>query len=373
MTVVSMAGVLSFLYYVVSCNEVHFQAGLSYNCTDDTDVEGVSCLSPQDIIDIYNVPADTITRVPTRITTRLGRADILFVVDDSESMREEQESIADQFDQFLSAIAETDYQIAIITTNLEKDKGQFIEFPNGKIILSNSSGNGAIHNDNVDHFRATIRRPIDPQEHNDERGIAALNMALDKSAHSVFFRPHSLLVVIIISDEDERSFGGRTYGFVPPDQRELLIRPLEAIDRPATFFQRVNTKNRYSSVIVHSIIVKPGDERCRSEANGVEGHVYAEASKPDATLKGLYGNLKDGYIASICDRNYGDQLRPIAELTVEVVPIHLPCFPEPASIRLRVDDDDDIGYDLKGREIHITEDVHYGAEADVIFYCKEHL
>src|SRR5262245_37249544 len=52
-------------------------------------------------------------------------ADILFVVDNSGSMADEQQRLADNFDKFINQIAGAgDYQIGIVSTDLETMNGE---------------------------------------------------------------------------------------------------------------------------------------------------------------------------------------------------------------------------------------------------------
>src|SRR5687767_12360496 len=70
-----------------------------------------------------SIEESTITAVP--IAAR--PADILFIVDNSGSMADDQRRIAASFDVFineLSQVAIADYQIAVVTTDLSTDGGE---------------------------------------------------------------------------------------------------------------------------------------------------------------------------------------------------------------------------------------------------------
>ena len=416
------------VYIIIGCQELHFEAIPEFDCSEEADVEGVSCLDPELSADIFdedeweegedtdgdgdgdrdgtdsdrdgdrdrdgtdsdrdgdrngtgtgrdgdrdgtdtdaNDDAEPEERDisysrATAITTKLGRINILFVVDNSGSMKEELESIANQFDSFLSSIKKADYRIAITTTDWIEDRGRFLEFPNGEIFLSNPNRHGSKHNENVRLFQETVKRPIGNMD--DERGIYSLNMALDNMDHADFFRPHSLFMVIMISDEDERSYGGQVpeglYGTVPE---------LEPYDLPETFFRKVSHQIKYSIVSVHSIIVPPGDSACRAQSGGVEGRIYAQLSQPSSEILSKYGNIRSGHIGSVCSSNYSSQLGPIADTLSEVPPVSLPCFPK-GEVFFEVDGRR-VGYRVEGRQLIITEDeVSFGAKARIVFRCK---
>ena len=303
------------------------------------------------------------SRPKTRLKIKLGRINVLFVVDTSASMREELSSIANQFDSFLGDIRKADYQIAIITADAERDRGDFLGFSNGDLWLSNPDKDSSTHRRNVRDFQEVIQQSVGDLE--DERGIYALNMALDNTAHAEFFRPHSLLMVIIISDEDERSYGGQLpkgyFGSVPP---------LEPYDEPETFFRKVSHQNPYSIVTVHSIIVPPKDSKCREQAGGVEGHVYAQASKPSNKIRRQHGNIRQGHIGSICSTDYSSQLGPIADSLLKPPPISLPCFPIEETVSVRVGNKY-VKFDIEGRQLVINKKVSFGSNARVRFSCQD--
>lgn len=335
---------------------------------NDGDGDGVRGGDDDDDDDDYgdydNRESNNRYRPNASITTRLGRINILFVVDNSKSMEEELAGIANQFDTFLENIKKADYQIAITTTEIGygKNNGRFVEFSNGQKFLSNPAGDILIHRQNVQYFQETIKPVVDNTD--DERGIYALNAALDNAENDMFFRPHSLFVVIVISDEDERSYGGRV-----PEGRIGTVPPLESYDEPETFFRKASHKNTYSIVSLHSIIVKPGDTQCQAQSGGVEGRIYAEASNPSPDIISRYGNIRPGHLGSICATDYNSQLGPIANTLLEVPPISLPCFPEIRSVYLKVNRRD-VRFRVEGRKVIIADPVSFGSEARVLFRCQ---
>ena len=323
-------------------------------------------------------------RIPkSTINTTLGRIDILFVVDDSGSMAEELESIANQFNDFLSTISEVNYHIAMTTMDFYGNGGQLLNFGNGQNFLSNPAGDSAVHSQNVNYFNQAIQRLKSnaDSENSDEGGIFAVNMAVDNlqnyassaNQHSGFFRPHSLFMVIFVSDEDERSFGGQVpEGFV---DYEGLVKPLDEYDRPETFFRKVSEQHPFSIVAVHSIITPPGDSSCPSCLTSdcgkmrVEGRVYASASKPSQHILSRYGNIRTGHIGSICSTNYSSQLGPIADTLVQVPPFPLPCVPKAGGLKVIVEGKE-VNIRLENRKVHIEEKVSFGAQATIQFYCQ---
>ena len=281
-------------------------------------------------------------------------------------MKEELESIGKQFISFLNDIREADYQVAITTTDIVAGGGQFLAFSNGKNILANPQKNKAIHRQNIDLFREAITQPVQ-EEAGDERGIYAMNLALDNRSQSSFFRPHSLLLVVIVSDEDERSYGG----VVPKDYYDVKnrVQALELYDQPEVFFQKVTSQYKFSIVAVHSIIVPPGDLQCENDSGGIPGRVYAMAAEPDSDTLARYGNIRRGHIGSICSRDYKTQLGPVAYNLDEVPPVPLPCFPVPGSVYVKVEGRK-VNIHVEGRQVQVTDKVPFGVEAHISFRCQ---
>lgn len=235
------------------CSNVKFAPVMSQACIDynDTFGPGACILTPSG-------------ESQFTYTVRVGDIDILFVNDNSGSMYVEQDKVAKRFQGFLNSLINYNYQIAMITTDISASPnnppravnqngalqdGRFIAFPNGEKILANPSGDLMIHNQNIDGFKQTVRRPEtlvcdnagfnrDACPSGDERGVYALNMALDRAENSSFFRNTGHLAVIILSDEDERS---RTHCLNPNTNKwepDCPISPtyaLEEYDLPETF------------------------------------------------------------------------------------------------------------------------------------------
>lgn len=278
-----------------------------------------------------------------RYTVTVGEVDILVIDDNSGSMYPEQVEMANRFPGFLDSLVRLDYRIAITTTDVKNNGGSFLNFPNGQKYIYNSSRVAdSRHYDNIDLFQRTIKRPetelCDSSGYTncpsgDERGIYAMNLAIERSDQRSFFRPGGHLAVIVLSDEDERSNGGQITGY-----------PLENFDLPETFVSRTKQfLGATKSVSVHSIIIKPNDTQCfdiqnsQTGVRGYYGYKYAELSSPTAALKGE-SNLMTGTLGSICSNNYTTELGSIANrINQTVKSIQLPCHP--------VDDEVEVVFD----------------------------
>ena len=271
-------------------------------------MQGVSC-EDSDEIDIENPDVGRLIKT----TTKLDKIDILFVMDNSNSMAEEQKAMANQFDSFLGDIIEFDYQIAIITTDWQGGKGEFLTFPNGKTILSNPRNKRTVHSKNISLFQQTISPPTTPHG-DDEKGLQAVNMALNVDDQKEFFRPHFLFIIIFISDADNSLSVHNNIEDYDEDY-----------DEPETLFKRISRKHKFSAIVFHSIISDP-DSPCHGSQEAV-GKLYAQTSNPSRGIKKKYGNILEGEIGSICALNYGSQLGNIADYTVRNRLLPLSCYP----------------------------------------------
>lgn len=118
-------------------------------------------------------------------------ADVLFVVDDSASMAEEQGRLASNFDVFATALADSyaDFQIAVTTTDPDK-VGEL----SGPILDSETPGLEEAFSDAV---------TVGTDGGRDERGFRAALAALERNPELV--RGDSRVHVIFLSDEDDHS------------------------------------------------------------------------------------------------------------------------------------------------------------------------
>lgn len=141
-------------------DEVHFSSSSPDMFNDfnnqildvvDDQVDGIDDLDP--IIDNNNSsntlppPTNDNTKIPSykkveeiiSLTSISDKVDILFVVDNSKSMKEEQKNMKDRIDGFINKITHLDWQIAVTSTdprNSEKwGDGKFRTFGNGNSIL----------------------------------------------------------------------------------------------------------------------------------------------------------------------------------------------------------------------------------------------
>ncbi len=268
-------------------------------------------------------------------------ADIVFVMDNSGSMYEEQARMARAFPSLIERMELNDleYRIAITTTDVSTGvspyiakynsakQGDFIKFADGSYYLTPKSKNIQ------SLFERAIQRPESLDANNpgsdDERGIYAANMSIFKNRQTRFFRPGSHIAWVFVSDEDVRGQGlqGTFFGLKAP----------EAMDYPATLIENIqrNISNE-NTTSAHAIVI--GDFQCLGEQKTQPGRLaqfgefYFTMADPNnriplrsdlkstgQTYAQLFGQtLLPGTYGSICDLDYTQSIGSIVNVINQV-------------------------------------------------------
>lgn len=241
--------------------------------------------------------------------TSITETDILFVVDNSGSMRQEQQGLAAKIDGFMNLIKDLNWQVGLTTTD-----------PNANTRDSQNSirpwGDGQLRSfDQVNGSQYVLRSGADESLESaqqklataiqvgirgsgSERGINATHRAIERSLNSAsaqrdLLRLNSRLAVVLISDEDECSNGGCLQNN-PKSRPENLIELVRNQFGPEKVFQ------------FHSIIFRPNDQSCSTGYN--QGHNYARLTE-----------LTGGIMGSVCDNDYTSILSDMGQRVVDLV------------------------------------------------------
>jgi hypothetical protein len=215
------------------------------------------------------------------------QVDILFVVDDSHSMAEEQEALAAGFQSFITAIedAGSDFHIGVISTSAEADdprRGLLIGSPP---VLTPAD-------DYVHLFEDRIRVGVGGSDH--EKGLEAAAVALSPEflvLHNTgFVRPEANLVIVIVSDEDDCSDDGVLDGMAADvcySNREYLVPVHQLVDR-------IHDSKNTGELVQIAGILGPIDDSC---ADAYTGWRYIEAVR-----------YTGGFLGKICDQDWSEML-----------------------------------------------------------------
>lgn len=250
------------------------------------------------------------------VTPALNSVDVILIIDDSSSMKEDQTKLAQRLNTLVNDLdaLKIDYQLCLTTTDTNYYKGGPIKWVglNNVIMNKDSANKNSVFINTINSLGA--------EWSSDERGIYAANLMLKDFAASGCMRAESTLATLMISDEDERSVGGNA------SLSTVQYKALEPMDYPDNLIANVHAKFDNGlfkkPFLSNSIIVKPGDNACESTQDAQSspafpGTKYAELS-----------NKTGGYLGSICDTDYTNNLKFIKDRVVNSMPgMTLQCVP----------------------------------------------
>ncbi len=201
--------------------------------------------------------------------------DIVIVIDNSGSMKQEQENLASKLSPLLSNISDSDWRISVITT----DPNEPCQVENGLIQNSDSDLNS--------RFSNAIQQGV--KGGGNEQGIRRAVTGLQPcDGIPNWVRSDSHIAVIIVSDEDNCSLNGLGCQNKPWNTEQYLIDHLNT--------SRVAGQNAK----VYGLFKIPGDTSCVTAP--YEGKVYNAAV-----------NATGGHAGSICDNDYTSTLSAISQ------------------------------------------------------------
>jgi hypothetical protein len=238
-----------------------------------------------------------LTRVDTKDTfyqEKADGADILWVIDDSISMADEQALVAAGFRSFLGALGDldADTHLAVISTDMDLSNEQRGEMRGETPFLKAGD-------DYETEFRERVQ--VGTSGSDKERGIQAAHHALTaedlESQWGGFLRDGTVLALIFVSDENDCSDENQLPDDAPgSDCYEHLNEMVPVVDYIRAFQELRGEEGR---VVASSIIGPPAGEAC-------DGTWYG--SRYDTLSEKL-----DGYTGDICESDYGSIMEDLGE------------------------------------------------------------
>lgn len=229
-------------------------------------------------------------KMPLMIADEDDQVDVLFVIDNSGSMADEQKNMADRINTFMNRLGGLDWRMGIVTTDFASStigNGKLLKYPNGSYYITSSLSLATAK----DQFGKTIQR----KEKGDanEQGIRATYRAIERAMnpketidqqHKNFFRKQAALAVVVISDENETGTA--------------------AVNKGANLVKLVQDSfGKEKMFKFHSIVVRPNDTKCyKASIDHRYGTAYAELTA-----------LTGGILGDICAADYGNQLSVIGQ------------------------------------------------------------
>ena len=277
-------------------------------CGDGTQTRSLGCIrdidsvyTPHTLCDMSNKPTTqracntqacspqctrkTFTKQVERYNNQL---DILLVVDDSGSMYKDSSRLARRLSGFVSRLGKSNinWQMCVTTTDVGYYQGRPIQWQGRNLnhILTKNSGN-------LNSIFIETMKFIGAGFSSDEQAIKAMNLSIQDKGNSRCHRDKADLVVIVISDEDERSVGGNR-DLSPNDYK-----PLGTLNTPKSFIKTIGRSfSAGKRVTVNSIVVK--DSRCQAQQNAQGERSFFGTKYMDLSRR------TGGTIQSICINNY---------------------------------------------------------------------
>ncbi|MEQ1507318.1 MAG: vWA domain-containing protein [Myxococcota bacterium] len=252
-----------------------------------------SVLSPPRTDVVQDIVIDDFVHFPSA-------ADLLFVVDDSGSMAEEQTALSNSFEPMIDTVLDLglDYHVGVVSTDMSdpSKSGKLQPDNGGSLFIDPSDPNPAATFDEMASL-GTFGSGI-------EEGLSAAFAALDTlgATHNLGFRRVTAqLAVIVLSDENDQSS-------ISPTDFTLWIEGLAFHTGDITF---------------SSIVTPIGN--CQTGTS--VGRRYLDVT--DAV-----GGIEE----SICANDYGPALTTLAETLFTSVPYELSATADPATIVVTADE-----------------------------------
>ena len=243
------------------------------------------------------------------VQPKTSKVDILLIIDDSNSMLEDNKKLASRLAGFVSVLQEAriDWQMCVTLTrqlNINNNLywGASVNWVNYTpsvgtptwVLKAGPNNLAQIFNSTIENIGAGWAGT------DDERGIKAAYWHVSNSPHNSCYRGDAAFSTILISDEDERSVGGDASAAFYPNE----LKTLEEDDLPENFVAHVKQVFGDSKRFTfNSIVVKDKDKTCM-------------ASQDSAGSKSHYGrkyqslsSKTGGGVGSICDSDFSTSLK----------------------------------------------------------------
>jgi hypothetical protein len=231
-----------------------------------------------------------------------ARVDVLFVVDNSGSMMEEQQSLGQNFAAFLSAAnqASVDYRIGVTTTGLDSSPGGWSECPGG----AQGGENGRLFP--VDNSRPRVITPSTPNAAsifaaNTRVGVCHWNEQGLDAAHRALSDP------LMYNQDDPRTAQGNdgNGGFLREDAKLAIIFLSDEEDfssQPVSFYETY-------------FLALKGNDKSKLSINAITGPMDLSTCPTSSSSGSRYMRLAEatgGVVESICTPNWAASLEKLS-------------------------------------------------------------
>jgi hypothetical protein len=301
------------------------------------------------------------------------QVDFLLVVDDSNSMLEDQQKLAARLANFVSSLesSDVDWQMCLTVTRGVSTNGvdvwgaplNWLDYtPTAGVpahVLTKGTPN--LHTVFVDTMNAV---GVGNANSGDERGIKAAYNNFAAASSNKCYRAGAAVSVIVISDEDEASVGG-DISRLKASESSSSFRAMQAEDMPANLISKsFEVFGEDVRLTFNSIILKSGDSVCEAEQDRGNSPSHA------GTVYEQMSALTAGGVASICDADYTDSLNSFKDKIINSLSVlKLTCVPDPSSIRVKINDATYTNFSLAGAILNFKKSLIEGTKIDLYYDC----
>lgn len=242
-----------------------------------------------------------------------GGVDVLFVIDDSCSMEDEQVLLGSAFDSFIAAFLATgaDYQLGVTTTDVGMRQGRLVG--STPIITPETEDPATVFADNV-----AVGVDGAPDEQGLLASMRAFTESMDYPANAIFYRDEARLVLVYVSDENDQS---------PGEVRSLYL----------DFF--LDLKDGDPNKVMAAAIVGIDPETGEAADCEKPGDSMFQGAEDGRRYKRLVDSTVGGVSGSICEADFTDVVGAIGTAAASLVasfPLQAEPRPETVQVRLFV-------------------------------------
>lgn len=214
-----------------------------------------------------------------------NQVDILWVIDNSVSMGDEQEELANRFGEFITAMGSVglEWQIAIVTTDMETS-GESGRIQGGPLILTPETEN---YENKFKRIATEVGLEGSDKEAGIDAAIQALSEPLISTDNAGFVRDEAKLSIIYLSDENDCTNRGAMAGM---DGEACYSHPDLLVPVADLITEYTALKSDPNMLKVSAIVGPDVSEGCAGAVPGFRYRTMAEA----------FGGLT----ASICEEDF---------------------------------------------------------------------
>lgn len=274
------------------------------------------------------IEVDTFNQAPS------NQVDILWVVDNSRSMAEEQQAVATSAQQFVTGLESSgmDFHLGVITTDVDASN------PDAGVLLGNPSylENSTANYVSAFQGRVQVSTGGSDQEKGLQAAITALTPPLTNSRNIGFLREDAMLSIIFLSDENDCSDFGALGSGADGESCYTDSDKLTPVSNLSDLLR--TTKEDPSLITVSGIIGPPTDRAC---ADTVPGHRYEIAISSFAGIE-----------ADICSSDYSGIMERLGLIATGVMDTFaLSYVPDPETIEVAIKPAESPEYDVPQNEV----------------------